>query len=425
LQYGTVQDLATGAGSAILTPFGVAGFDPSGKVPTVYSYSLGIQRDLGNGMMLDVAYVGNQQRHLSQMINENYIPYGYCFTLAAQDPYNGTYLSQGGIKPETSWLPSAWTSQGYQFSGDNALQYVDMVPYKGYSVINHYTWDGIANYNSLQAQLTRRFGHNFKFGAAYTWSKTMDTTDSDGSWVNVINQKVYNYQLAGFDHSQNLAINYIYQLPKLSNYLGHSKLMGLLTDNFEVSGISQFITGAPAAVGLDLSWYQRMITGSWTEGTRAYLKPGAHPVKGHGRYAAVDPTAFVMPNIGVPTPWPKQYLRNGGTNSTDLAVMKRIPISSDQKRYLELRMEAFNAFNHPQFWGRNLYAQPSYNNTGSNNGGNIWGLIFGGQPYENWVPVNPNNIRGEGTKDHLGAYFGDYNSGGNPRVVQLATKLYF
>jgi hypothetical protein len=297
--------------------------------------------------------------------------------------------------------------------------------YRYSSTINHYTWDGNANYNSLQVQLNRRFGHGLKFGGSYTFSKTMDTTDSDGSWTNYISQKIYNYQIAGFDRPQILAVNYIYQLPKVSSYLGRSKILGLLTDNYEVSGISQFSKGTPTSVGIDLSWYQRMITGSWTEGTRAYLKPGMKPGKGRGRYAAVDPTAFAMPNIGVPNPWPKQYLRQGGTNQTDLALLKKIPVSSGEKRYFELRMEAFNAFNHPQFGGRNLYAQPSYNNTGSNNGGSIYGLIDGGQPYSDWVPVNPNNIRPTGSKDHLGSYFGDYNSSSNARVVQLAGKFYF
>jgi hypothetical protein len=273
--------------------------------------------------------------------------------------------------------------------------------------------------------VNRRFGHGLKVGSAYTFSKTLDSTDNDGSWVNTISEKIYNYQLAGFDRPQILAVNYVYELPKFSNYMGHSKVLGLLTDRYEVSGVSQFIKGTPGTVGLDLSWYQRMIDGSYSEPTSVYIKKGMNPVKGHGRYAAVDPTAFTMPNVGVPAPWPKQYLRGGGTNSTDLALLKKVPISAGDKRYIELRMEAFNAFNHPQFWGRNLYAQPSYNNTGNNNGGNIWGLIFSGQPYSNWVPVNPNNIRPAGSKDHLGTYFGDFNSGGNSRIVQLAAKLYF
>jgi len=100
--------------------------------------------------------------------------------------------------------------------------------------------------------------------------------------------------------------------------------------------------------------------------------------------------------------------------------LKKIPVSSGEKRYVELRMEAFNAFNHPQFWGRNLYAQPAVND--GSQGGNYWGFAWN---WANVVPVNPNNIRPAGSKSNLGTYFGDYNSGGNPRIVQLAAKLYF
>ena len=421
LQYGQVTDLGS-VGSATLSPVTVVGFDPSGKLPTVYSYSLGIQRDLGKGTMLDVAYVGNLQRHLSQMVNQNYIPYGYCFTYAAQDPGNSSYGGQPVPTPEQggegSWLPSQYA--GLPYLGDRVLPQNSMERYQGYSNVDHYTWDGVGNYNSLQVQLNRRFGHGLKFGGAYTFSKTMDTTDNDGSWINTISEKKYNYQLAGFDRPQILAVNYIYELPRFSAYLGHSHIVSLLTDNFEVSGISQFIKGTPGIIGLDLSWYQRLIDGSYSEPTRAYIKPGAKPSKGNGRYAAVDPTAFVMPNIGTPAPWPKQYLRGGGTNSTDLAVLKKIPVSSGEKRYVELRMEAFNAFNHPQFWGINLYAQPAVND--GSQGGNYWGFAWN---WANVVPVNPNNIRPAGSKSNLGTYFGDYNSGGNPRIVQLAAKLYF
>jgi hypothetical protein len=423
LQYGQVTDLAS-VGAATLSPVTVVGFDPSGKLPTVYSYSLGVQHDLGKGIMVDVAYVGNLQRHLSQMVNQNYIPYNYAFTYAAQDPGNSSYNGQPVPTPaqggEGSWIPSQYTAAGFSYIGDRALPQNSMEPYHGYSNVDHYTWDGVGNYNSLQVQVNRRFGHGLKFGGSYTYSKTLDSTDNDGSWVNTISEKVYNYGLAGFDRPQILAVNYIYDLPKFSTYLGRSRVLAAITDNFEVSGISQFIKGTPGIIGLDLSWYQRLIDGSYSEPTRAYIKAGAHPSKGNGRYAAVDPTAFVMPNIGTPAPWPKQYLRGGGTNSTDLALLKKIPVSSGDSRYLELRMEAFNAFNHPQFWGRNTYAQPALSD--GTQGGNYWGFAWN---WANVVPVNPSNIRPAGSKNNLGTYFGDYNSGGNPRVVQLAAKFYF
>jgi hypothetical protein len=423
INYGTIQGLQSlGANSGIVAPTEAMGFDPSGKIPTVYSYSLGVQRNLGKGTMLDVAYVGNGQRHLSQMMNLNAIPYGTTFTLAAQDPYK-----YGGTVPsscDSSWEPSQDSAAGIVCTGANALQQIYLNKYQGYTNIQYYLWNGTGNYNSLQVSVNRRFGHSLTFGGAYTWSKAMDTTDSDGSWVNIISEKQYNYHMSGFDRANNLAINYVYNLPKASKLLGGSHLLSYITDNYQISGISLFITGAPMGIGSNFSWWGgQMVDGSWTEPTADYLATGKNPViSRHGRYAAYDPTAFTMPKIGTPSPWPQQYFRGGGTNNTDLALIKKIPVGSE-KRYLELHFEGFNAFNHPQFWGRNTSANPdTSNDTTGANANNFWSWAWN---WNNVVPVSPANVRPAGNKSNLGAYFGDYNSGGNSRIVQLAAKFYF
>jgi hypothetical protein len=423
INYGTIQGLASlGANNGVFAPTEVMGFDPSGKIPTVYSYSLGVQQAFGKGIMLDVAYVGNEQRHLSQMLNLNATPYGTTFTQAAQDPYKygGTVPASG----DSAWEPEQYKAAGYNFMGTNALQQIYLNKYQGYTNIEYYTWDGIGNYNSLQVSLNRRFGHGLTFGGAYTWSKAMDTTDSNGSWVNIISQKQYNYHVSGFDRANNLAVNYVYDLPKASSHLGGSRLLSYLTDNYQISGISLFITGSPAGIGSNFSWWGGyMLDGSWTEPTADYIIANKKPVVSrHGRYAAYDPTAFTMPALGTPRPWPQQYFRTGGTNDTDLALLKKIPLG-DGRRYFELHWEAFNAFNHPQFYGRNTSANPDLStDTNGGNANNFWSWAW------NWssvVPVSPANVRPAGSKTNLGSYFGDYNSAGNSRILQLAAKFYF
>jgi len=426
LKFGTIQGLASiGSGSNILAPGTVYGFDQTGKVPTTYSYSLGFQRDLGKGIMLDVAYVGNKQQHMLQMRNLNYIPYGATFQAANQNPYHFG-LTYGQAVPSScnsSWQPSQYTAAGYKCMGTDAMDQVYLAPYQGYGNVDWYIWDGVANYNSLQVQMNRRFGHLFKFGGAYTWSKTMDTTDSDASWVNVISQKKYNYQLAGMDRAGNLAVNYIFYVPKLSQHFGGNKLVSYVTDNWEVSGVSLFISGPPASVGISTWYSSKFITGSYSEPSGIYLKPGVNPVVSrHGRAAAVNPNAFQMPNIGTPNVWPKQYIRTGGSNDTDLALMKRIPLSGP-KKVLELRLETFNTFNHPQFYGRNLGTSPDVNtDTSGANINNYWGWAWN---WSNVVPVSPANVRPANTTNKLGTYFGDYNSSSNSREIQLAAKFHF
>ncbi len=43
----------------MLFPNNVTAFEWEQKIPTVSSWTIGVQRDIGAGMLLDVAYVGN------------------------------------------------------------------------------------------------------------------------------------------------------------------------------------------------------------------------------------------------------------------------------------------------------------------------------------------------------------------------------
>ena len=62
--YGRLDDIPSLRGSGTLAIPTVWGVDSSGKLPTVYTYSLGVQRNLGWSTVLDVAYVGTLARHL-------------------------------------------------------------------------------------------------------------------------------------------------------------------------------------------------------------------------------------------------------------------------------------------------------------------------------------------------------------------------
>jgi hypothetical protein len=55
---------------------GVLGAARDGKVPTVYSFSFGVQHELTSSMTLDLAYVGSLSRHLVTSRDINAIPYG-------------------------------------------------------------------------------------------------------------------------------------------------------------------------------------------------------------------------------------------------------------------------------------------------------------------------------------------------------------
>ena len=409
-QYGEIEDIPSLSASSALSPINnVVAWQKSGEVPTVYNFSFGFQHDLGWGTTIDVSYVGSQSRHLSQKYNLNGIPFGMIFSKEAQDPakYGGTVPDEGD-----TWIPQIYKDAGYKFMGNNALPANYLRPYMGYSDIQYWRWDGNSNYNSLQVSANRRFAKGITFGAAYTYSKTMATSTDDGQWTSIIDPKKYNYGLTGWDRPHVFALNYVVEIPKFSKYLGGSKFVSYFTDGYQLSGITQFMSGPPTSVGGNsMSWANEMLSGSWTEWWNPTLvsDPNAPTNNPYGR---VDPAAIGLPLApGSLEPWPNAYLRSGGTNNSDMSLFKNIPLGSES-RYIQLRLEAFNVFNHPQFYGMNL-------GTG---GGNPWDAAFN---WDTFNVIQSGQIRPEGKTGEMGRYFGEFNNAGNERKLQLGLKLYF
>ncbi len=156
LFYGLLTDLPSlAATGGALAPPNVVGYAKEGFIPTVYSYSLSIQREIGFNTVLDVAYVGTLSRHLSQQRNLNAIPYLALFQRAAQDP---TRFPGGVVPEEEPNLPDVYRRAGFRFSGANALPIDLLRQYPGYGDIAYREFVGSSNYHSLQVSVDRRFG---------------------------------------------------------------------------------------------------------------------------------------------------------------------------------------------------------------------------------------------------------------------------
>jgi len=407
-----IPSLANQAG--IVAPANALGVDPGGYVPTIYNFSLGIQRSLPGQITLDVSYVGSQSRHLVRTRNLNALPYGTLFTRAAQDPSK----FPGGVVPAVEPnLPPAYANAGFSFSGAYAYDNPNYLrPYKGYQRIQYYTFDGNSNYNSLQVSANRRFGNNLTFGVAYTFSKTLVTANGDEDWINPTGDPRYDYRLASWDRPHVLAINYVVDLPKFSRTFDWPDWVGKITDGFQLSGITQVMSGAP--IEPEIWWPAHQVTGSpsYPEWNQVPLRPilvgDPNDGTGNGRSGSLfNPAAFAAPPIGVPPYWPRTYLRGGGMWNFDMSLFKNIPFSKTEGRYIQLRLEAFNVFNHPNF--RNVNIGLGEVNVDGTTG----------------TSLTPRTTRPAGSTDPVGSYFGEYtdtyNGTGGPRVVQLGLKVYF
>ena len=112
-----------------------------------------------------------------------------------------------------------------------------------------------ANYNGLQAQLTRMAGRLAQFGLVYTWSQAIDYEDNgagSGSAGTSFSYPAYFYLnrgYAGYDRTNNLQFWGIYHLPfgagrSWLTRASHRAIFG----GFQLNGQMSHISGAPFSV---------------------------------------------------------------------------------------------------------------------------------------------------------------------------------
>jgi hypothetical protein len=353
--WGYVNDLLTAGQARFPSP--VNSIAKSGEVPNAMSFSLGVQRDIGFGTLLDIAYAGTLGRHLQQSYNLNGLAPGANFLPQNQDPT----------------IPGRPLAQDF------------LSPYPGLGNLPYVSYDATSNYNSLQVQAHRRFVKGLVINGVWTYSKTMST--SDGAAVSqYLNEKARYYGPAAFDRTHVVNVNWIYDLPKGSN-LWANGMSRLLLDNWQLTGICSFISGAPLGANLTTS-DGADITGSPTEGARPdQIAQAIIPKSERSEAGYFNKSAFARPAVGTLGNAAKVVLRGPGINNFDLGLYKNLYLK--ERFRFQLRWETYNAFNHTQFSGIDTTA------------------LF--------------NAAGLQTN----ARFGRLISAGNPRRMQLALKLIF
>ncbi len=288
-----------------------------------------------------------------------------------QIPVGLAYSS--GLIPANTYVTSATTPRL------NAIR-----PYKGYNAINVLETNYNDTYNSLQVNAQKRFTGNTQFTIAYTWSKGLGDTQSDRSNApqNSYNVAAERGRLA-IDRTHVATANFVADLPFKSQkgFLGHA------FGGWEVSGIATFQTGLPLTVTSSLGNDPAGlgIIGSSAAGPRPdqICNPNGSGVAPHNFYQWFGTSCFAEVPLGQIRPGNtgRGTVRGPGLQKWDTSLFKNFKLPFSERARFQLRGEAFNIFNHA-----------NYNAVGTALGSTTFGKITA-------------------TRD--------------PRIVQIAAKLYF
>jgi len=379
--YGNLSSIPSAASGAFF-PQSVNGFDKAGQIPTTFNWNFTVQHEFKGGFLVDVGYVGSVSDHLLYRYNQNAIPLGSAWLPQNQDPLNTSPKFDG----TTSQQPNFYR------------------PFKGFGSTTAYGFGANSNFHSLQASATRRLSRNFTFSVAYTWSKSMGTTNDDYTGNVPFNTRRADYDVLSTDRTHVVGLSYVYNLPKFVKATNAGgKVAGAFVNNWQVSGTTAMQSGAPGSIGFSVSGWSNLnerFTGSPDIGARiAYKTKMDYP---QTQYQWVDYSVLQMPVVKGSLGFDSSRLpiRNPGLNNWDLSILKNVPLHGERWK-MQLRCEMFNAPNHTQFTGFASSATFS--------------------PTTGQILNTPTALGGTGGRFGFGAVTG----AAQPRRLQLGAKIYF
>jgi len=272
------------------------GFQPFGYPQAkgfVYAYAqqanVSVERDLGGGFSLNLAYNFNGGRHLNRPINANTVrgdlmvanfegayydallggttPPASPFTVSGCNPPGGpagpypyvdaalmNFFRPGGLNPS---IAAGYVLQGgtgcvqqatavAQAAGFNAncsplsLSYTGCVPFGDMDA--NYS-NGSSIYHGFSANLRKRFNNHYEFLASYTWSHAID--DSTDLQATTTPQDSYYPGLdrsnSLFDQRHRLVFSGVYQSGKVPG----NGMTGKLLSNWTIAPIVEVASGRP------------------------------------------------------------------------------------------------------------------------------------------------------------------------------------
>jgi hypothetical protein len=296
---------------------GIPAVDPRDATPYAEHWMASLERQFGASTLATVSYVGTASHHLLVLEEANPADSALCLSLA---PACGPFNEQ-----------AARTQFGPAF-GSVELQR---------TIAN-------AGYNALEATLNHR-AHGLDLLASYTWSKSIDQSTGLPEPVNPVNPSL-SRALSSFDLRENLVASFHYEFPRLRD----GNRANWLASGWALAGIARFTTGLPVTLlnNNDTSLLGTIPNGINNNGVDTpgwsgrSLSLRTNP---RGGVPIFDASQLTLPALGTMGNARRRFFSGPGMENLDATLSRTVVIEGS--RALEFRAEAFNLFNHSQFFG--------------------------------------------------------------------------
>jgi hypothetical protein len=281
--------------------------DPFRSDPYLQQWTVSVQRQLPGSALLSVAYVGNRGTHMF-----------------VRGQVNVAHLGTTPI--------------------------ADRLPFPTLGAVLDDRSEAQSAYNALQVDLEKRLSHNLTFRVGYTYSNSMDDSQSQGNGTSFPWDVRAGWQRSDLNLKHNFVFSHTYVLPFGSgqHYLGSARgAMDRLVSGWESVGILSAHTGFPFSIGgTDLSnTYYGFFGGARPNRTCSgkLSNPTISEWFDTSCFSVAPPNTYGNAGWG--------FLDQPGYFDWDLSAVKNTKLT--ERLNLQFRAEFFNAFNKVNFNGPN------------------------------------------------------------------------
>ena len=354
----------------------MAYYSPVIKVPYAERTSFDIQYQIGNTMLIDLGYINNHQVHLSFTNDANsapllpYLSRSPYYDVAVTNFLTGATFKNGG--PPTTDIPNPFKGvagmTGTLSSGSLVAPNQFLLTYPEYSSVSSQLNPGASSkYNALNARFAKLMGHGLTMNGIFEWTRLLGTfnqLNNSGPLAYGETTSDYPFHFAGYG---------TYQLPigRGRQFLGNdNRILDGIVGGWQISAMYQFLSGTP------IQWGNVIYTGSgWNDfhnkqhssanrlGTPVFNTSvfDTRTVVNSAYPANNDPTNVsaskpynpnVQPTGNNYRTFPAYLLRQDYTSNWDGNVEK--DIKTYENVQIQLRLDAFNLLNRPQYASPNI-----------------------------------------------------------------------